>query len=156
MTSKSIPVHLRRQLGPWSRIILASWVACWEVVSGVCYTLAICWAGQIIGSRQTFFAFQATRFADIYSSSFLNLGNFPTHFLFRAPHQLVIKLIIKSFQWFQLQMPHEQPTSEGLNSPGPMPSSINMKLVGQNLICIDHDLDEEVDKADCFEIESIP
>jgi len=53
-------------------------------------------------------------------------------------------------------MPHEQPTSEGLNSPGPMPASLNMKLVGQNLICIDHDLDEEVDKPDCFESETVP
>ena len=41
------------------------------------------------GSRQTFFANQATRFADIYSSSCLNLGNYPMHYLFRAPHQLV-------------------------------------------------------------------
>jgi len=49
-------------------------------------------------------------------------------------------------------MPHEQPTSEG-NSPGPFTIALNM--VGQNMICIDHDLDE-AESSQCFELESVP
>lgn len=94
------------------------------------------------GSRQTFFANQATRFADIYSSSCLNLGNYPMHYLFRAPHQL---------------MPHEQPgdlTNDGFNSPGPM--SFPFNKINRNKICsIDHDLDEP-ENNNSFESESIP
>lgn len=41
------------------------------------------------GSRQTHFAFQAGRFADLYSSACVNLLNYPDTFLFAAPHQLV-------------------------------------------------------------------
>ena len=50
-------------------------------------------------------------------------------------------------------MPHEQPTSEGLNSPSFNPVSIN--LVNQSQICIDHDLDES-ESNQCFELESVP
>lgn len=51
-------------------------------------------------------------------------------------------------------MPHEQPTSEErLNSPTPFTISLN--IVGQNKICIDHDLDE-ADNSQCFELESVP
>ncbi|XP_022097681.1 cytosolic purine 5'-nucleotidase-like isoform X2 [Acanthaster planci] len=41
------------------------------------------------GSRQTFFASQLLRFADLYSSTFLNLLHYPFSYLFRAPHQLM-------------------------------------------------------------------
>ncbi|XP_071793099.1 cytosolic purine 5'-nucleotidase-like isoform X1 [Asterias amurensis] len=41
------------------------------------------------GSRQTFFASQVLRFADLYSSTFLNLMHYPFSYLFRAPHQLM-------------------------------------------------------------------
>nr|XP_054765397.1 cytosolic purine 5'-nucleotidase-like isoform X1 [Lytechinus pictus]XP_054765398.1 cytosolic purine 5'-nucleotidase-like isoform X1 [Lytechinus pictus] len=41
------------------------------------------------GSRQTFFASQVLRYADLYSSSFLNLLHYPFSYLFRAPHQLM-------------------------------------------------------------------
>ncbi|WP_370304505.1 5'-nucleotidase domain-containing protein, partial [Pseudooceanicola sp.] len=37
------------------------------------------------GSRQTFFASQVVRFADIYASSLLNLLYYPTFFMFRSP-----------------------------------------------------------------------
>ncbi len=43
----------------------------------------------VVGSRQTHFGNQATRFADLYASSCLNLGNYPVNYLFTAPHQLV-------------------------------------------------------------------
>ncbi|EDV20109.1 Cytosolic purine 5'-nucleotidase [Trichoplax sp. H2] len=41
------------------------------------------------GARQTFYASQAMRFADLYASSFINIINYSLHFLFRAPHQLM-------------------------------------------------------------------
>ncbi|XP_072027120.1 cytosolic purine 5'-nucleotidase-like isoform X2 [Amphiura filiformis] len=41
------------------------------------------------GSRQTFFASQVLRYADLYSSTFLNLLHYPFSYLFRAPHQLM-------------------------------------------------------------------
>lgn len=41
------------------------------------------------GSRQTFFASQVERYADLYSSSFMNLLHYPFSYLFRAPPMLV-------------------------------------------------------------------
>nr|KAG5695822.1 hypothetical protein BaRGS_013420 [Batillaria attramentaria] len=41
------------------------------------------------GSRQTFFAAQVTRYADIYSTSFLNLLHYPFCYMFKAPAMLV-------------------------------------------------------------------
>jgi 5'-nucleotidase len=41
------------------------------------------------GSRQTQFASQVTRFADIYSSSHLNLLHYPFFYLFKAPAMLM-------------------------------------------------------------------
>ena len=43
----------------------------------------------ILGSRQTFFASQAMRYADLYASSCVNLIHYPFSYLFRAPPQLV-------------------------------------------------------------------
>ena len=41
------------------------------------------------GNRQTFFASQATRYADLYAASCVNLLHYPFSYLFRAPPQLV-------------------------------------------------------------------
>lgn len=41
------------------------------------------------GSRQTFFASQVTRYADLYASSFINLLNYPFCYFFRAPAVLM-------------------------------------------------------------------
>lgn len=41
------------------------------------------------GPRQTFFAYQATRFADLYGTSCTNLLNYAPGFHFFAPHSLV-------------------------------------------------------------------
>ncbi|KAJ8026381.1 Cytosolic purine 5'-nucleotidase [Holothuria leucospilota] len=41
------------------------------------------------GSRQTFFASQVLRYADLYSSTYLNLLYYPFSYLFRAPNQLM-------------------------------------------------------------------
>ena len=41
------------------------------------------------GSRQTFFASQARRYADLYSASCINLLYYPFSYLFRAPPQLM-------------------------------------------------------------------
>ncbi|XP_064604052.1 cytosolic purine 5'-nucleotidase-like [Liolophura sinensis] len=41
------------------------------------------------GSRQTFFASQVSRYADIYSGTFLNLLHYPLSYMFRAPAMLL-------------------------------------------------------------------
>ena len=41
------------------------------------------------GSRQTLFASQVMRYADLYASSFINLLYYPFSYLFRAAHVLV-------------------------------------------------------------------
>jgi 5'-nucleotidase len=41
------------------------------------------------GSRLTYFANQVSRFADLYSATCVNLVNYPTHYLFSSPHQLM-------------------------------------------------------------------
>lgn len=41
------------------------------------------------GSRQTFFASQVMRFADLYAASFMNLMNYPLTYVFRAPPMLM-------------------------------------------------------------------
>lgn len=45
------------------------------------------------GSRQTHFANQVTRYADIYSSTCLNLMYYPFCYMFRAPPMLVINFL---------------------------------------------------------------
>jgi len=49
-------------------------------------------------SRQTFFAAQTVRYADLYAASFINLINYPFSYFFQAPHAL---------------MPHEQTIDHG-------------------------------------------
>jgi len=46
------------------------------------------WVG-CAGSRQTFFAGQVIRYADLYAASFLNLLHYPFSYLFKAPPMLV-------------------------------------------------------------------
>lgn len=41
------------------------------------------------GSRQTFFASQVMRYADIYAGAFLNLIHYPFSYMFRAPAMLM-------------------------------------------------------------------
>lgn len=41
------------------------------------------------GSRQTLFASQVMRYADLYAASFINLLYYPFSYLFRAAHVLV-------------------------------------------------------------------
>ncbi|UYV62865.1 K02A2.6-like [Cordylochernes scorpioides] len=57
------------------------------------------------GSRQTFFANQIYRFADLYSSSFINLIYYPFGYMFRAPPML---------------MPHESTVDHVNNHDGDM------------------------------------
>jgi len=45
-----------------------------------------------VGSRQTFFAGQVIRYADLYAASFLNLLHYPFSYLFKAPPMLVCLL----------------------------------------------------------------
>ncbi|EDO47687.1 predicted protein [Nematostella vectensis] len=56
-------------------------------------TMEICYGqmGSLLrsGSRQTFFASQAMRYADLYASSCVNLLHYPFGYLFRAPAQLM-------------------------------------------------------------------
>ncbi|XP_052225406.1 cytosolic purine 5'-nucleotidase-like isoform X3 [Dreissena polymorpha] len=44
---------------------------------------------QVHGSRQTFFASQVMRYADLYAASFLNLLHYPFSYVFRAPAMLM-------------------------------------------------------------------
>lgn len=46
-----------------------------------------------IGSRQTFFASQSLRYADLYAASCVNLLYYPFSYLFRAPSQLVGEIV---------------------------------------------------------------
>jgi 5'-nucleotidase len=54
------------------------------------------------GSRQTHFASQVTRFADIYASSVVNLVYYPFFYFFRAVPQLVYYFI--NFYYFDLKI----------------------------------------------------
>lgn len=47
---------------------------------------------QTAGSRQTFFAGQVIRYADLYAASFLNLLHYPFSYLFKSPPMLVCLL----------------------------------------------------------------
>lgn len=47
----------------------------------------------ILGSRQTFFASQVIRYADLYAASFLNLLHYPFSYLFKAPPMLVSSML---------------------------------------------------------------
>ena len=67
-------------------------IAEFEVFSG-CLHVQICKLVFLIffsGSRQTFFAAQVTRYADIYATSFLNLLHYPFCYMFKAPTMLVM------------------------------------------------------------------
>lgn len=69
------------------------------------------------GARQTLFASQLVRYADLYSSSCLNLLHFPSNYLFLAPPVLVsLPSVMQRFPWRQMrlsltcsffQLPHE-------------------------------------------------
>uniref|UniRef100_A0A8C7V9C8 Cytosolic purine 5'-nucleotidase n=1 Tax=Oncorhynchus mykiss TaxID=8022 RepID=A0A8C7V9C8_ONCMY len=56
------------------------------------------------GSRQTLFASQVMRYADLYAASFINLLYYPFSYLFRAAHVLVNNTLRAALLWV---MPHE-------------------------------------------------
>ena len=56
---------------------------------GKCFLFLNNYYFNVIGSRQTFFASQATRYADVYAASPMNLLYYPFTYLFRSPAQLV-------------------------------------------------------------------
>ena len=49
------------------------------------------------GSRQTHFASQVIRYADIYAASHLNLLHYPFFYLFKAPPMLVNTIFLFRF-----------------------------------------------------------
>ena len=67
----------------------------------------------VSGSRQTFFASQVCRYADIYASSHLNLLHYPLCYLFKAPAMLASPkildfiLLLLFSPMIPMQMPHE-------------------------------------------------
>ena len=98
------------------------------------------------GSRQTHFAFQACRFADLYSSACINLLHYPDTFLFAAPHQLVKWKFSRwngvTFYVNDSQMPHEDPALVGegtsvengvFSSATPLSPSLCAKLKAKKL-----------------------
>ena len=67
----------------------------WETLFWMVSFLVAGMCGSLFrsGSRQTFFASQVTRYADVYAATFLNLGNYPFCYMFRAPAMLVSSLV---------------------------------------------------------------
>ena len=65
------------------------------------------------GSRQTHFASQITRYADIYAATFLNLLHYPFFYLFKAPPMLMphgkIFILFKTFFKFACFLFKNQP-----------------------------------------------
>eukprot|EP00914_Ancora_sagittata_P010838 GHVO01021141.1.p1 GENE.GHVO01021141.1~~GHVO01021141.1.p1 ORF type:complete len:568 (+),score=36.78 GHVO01021141.1:68-1705(+) len=59
------------------------------------------------GSRQTFFASQVERYADLYSSSFMNLLYYPFSYLFRAPPMLMSHESTVEHEHEGMDMPEE-------------------------------------------------
>lgn len=72
------------------------------------------------GSRQTLFASQVMRYADLYAASFINLLYYPFSYLFRAAHVLVSGRIRGSLQ----PLP-------GFHKPGEGTWRAGWRLVGQ-------------------------
>ena len=97
------------------------------------------------GSRQTFFASQVVRFADIYASSLLNLIYYPTFFMFRAPPML---------------LPHESTVPHTMPSiiPASLPPSVSVskqKIEGGLEPGATHDMDDdEIDYVEDAETSS--
>jgi hypothetical protein len=70
---------------------LAFWVLSFEQVNDSLIELFLFLLNK--GSRQTHFASQVTRFADIYASTVVNLVYYPFFYFFRAVPQLVCHLM---------------------------------------------------------------
>jgi len=77
------------------------------------------------GSRNTMFAGQVMRFADLYSSSFINLFNYPFSYLFRAEAQLLphessitqeVEGVSDTWKSSKSRNQSEKPVSESVNS----------------------------------------
>ncbi len=64
-----------------------------KAIKEVTHSMEMCYGqmGSLFrsGSRQTYFASQAMRYADVYAASCINLINYPFSYLFRAPPQLM-------------------------------------------------------------------
>jgi len=58
----------------------------------------------VTGSRQTFFAGQVIRYADLYAASFLKLLHYPFSYLFKAPPMLVCFAYLLPRFWCGLDM----------------------------------------------------
>lgn len=67
---------------------------CW--ISYANWVLVLRFSFVFQGTRQTFFAMQAMRYADLYATSCLSLINYPFSYFFRAKSQLVSTLTVVS------------------------------------------------------------
>lgn len=68
------------------------------------------------GAKQTLFASQLVRYADLYSSSCLNLLNFPSNYLFMAPPVLVSIFSVRlpwRLRWGSHTHTHTRSLSDG-------------------------------------------
>lgn len=78
------------------------------------------------GARQTLFASQLVRYADLYSSTCLNLLHFPSNYLFMAPPVLV------SLFSAVLRLPWRQSLSLALSFRCPTRSGLRPRLAHQH------------------------
>jgi len=85
------------------------------------------------GSRQTFFASQVVRFADIYSASLLNLLYYPTFFMFRSPAMLLPH---------ESTVPHLMPRSDADTSEDHVSETKRLVETGQ-VPGTTHDMDDD-------------
>jgi 5'-nucleotidase len=92
------------------------------------------------GSRLTHFAIMASRFADLYSSSCVNLMRYPSNYLFTAPHQLMVHETNPSDT---LPISPALPGTPGLT--GKRPRILSKLPRGMSIV--DHDVDLEDDNG---------
>lgn len=95
------------------------------------------------GSRQTFFASQVVRFADIYASSLLNLLYYPTFFMFRSPAMLLPH---------ESTVPHIVPETPEMPGPEAAEAPVSSKLETGLEPTSTHDMDD--DEIDTEEVET--
>lgn len=86
--------------------LLGLFVLAVVIVQKVTHDMDMCYGmmGSLFrsGSRQTLFASQVMRYADLYAASFINLLYYPFSYLFRAAHVLVSASVTSAYSHYYL------------------------------------------------------